>query len=386
MHCSFKGNTMRIGIWKYAVICLAAAPSCLAADAPSFVNKPDSWFATDQGKAVVANIISWEMPTGGWEKEYDATKPNTARIPHQDPNALTPEAAAATQREAGSWDVATLDNNATHSELRILARAVTLQHNDAAKDAFFKGLDAALAAQYPSGGWPQRFPPGNNYGRYITFNDGAMIGIMEVLQSIANGEPPYQFVDDDRRGKARSAVQKGIECILDCQIIRDGRPTVWCAQHDEKTLAPAPARAYELPSLSGGESADIVIFLMHLDHPDARIRRAVEGAAAWFDQAKILGKRVRFIRTPDGKRDRILVDDPAAPPMWARFYDLDTNQPFFCGRNGVKKPNLADIEQERRGGYNWYGYWGAKVAAEYAEWKRRNPDAGALTAPLPAAR
>lgn len=278
---------MRHGIWKYIAIGLAAASPAFAADAPSFVNMPNAWFGTDQGKQVVANIISWEMPTGGWEKEYDATKPNRARVPHQAPNAVTPEAAAATQREAGSWDVATIDNNATYSELRILARAVTLQQNDMARSAFFKGLDAVLAAQYPNGGWPQRFPPGNNYGRYITFNDDAMLGVMQLLQDVAKGEPPFQFVDGARRDEARHAVQKGIDCILNCQIVRDGKPTVWCAQHDEKTLAPAPARAYELPSLSGDESAGVAIFLMHLDHPDARVRRAIAGAAAWFDEVKI---------------------------------------------------------------------------------------------------
>ena len=295
-------------------------------------------------------------------------------MPVEHDNARSPEATAATQREKGTWDgVATIDNNATHSELRILARAVTLQHNDAAKAAFFKGLDALLAAQYPNGGWPQRFPPGNNYGRYITFNDDAMTRVMELLQAITNNDPSYAFIDQPRREKAAAALQKGIDCILNCQILRNGQPTCWCAQHDDKTLAPAPARAYELPSLSGSEGADIAIFLMHLDHPDARIRRAIDGAAAWFDQVKITGKRVQFTRTPDGKRDRIVTDDPTAPPLWARFYDLDTNQPFFCGRDGIKKSNLADIEQERRGGYNWYGPWGTKVASEYADWKKRNP-------------
>ena len=212
-------------MWKVIRTCtliLAAASPCFAADAPSFVNKPDAWFATDQGKTVVANIISWELPAGGWYKAYDALKPNTAPIPHEFPPATSPEAAAATQRERGSWDnVATIDNNATHSELRILARAVTLQNNPAAKAAFFKGLDALLAAQYPNGGFSQRFPPANNYGRYITFNDGAMIGALEVLQDIANDHPPYQFVDPPRREKARIAVQKGIDCILNCQILRN---------------------------------------------------------------------------------------------------------------------------------------------------------------------
>ena len=372
---------------RLLLLLLAFASPALAADAPSFVNRPDAWFATDQGKAVVANIISWELPAGGWYKAYDATKLNTDPMPIEHSPAPTPEAAAATQREKGTWEnIATIDNNATHSELRILARAVTLQHNDAAKAAFFKGLDAVLAAQYPNGGWPQRFPPGNNYGRYITFNDDAMIGVMQVLQNIVTNNPSYTFVDQPRREKSRIALDKGIDCILNCQILRNGQPTCWCAQHDDKTLAPAPARAYELPSLSGDEGADIAIFLMHLDlhaHPDPRIPRAIEGAAAWFDQVKILGKRVQFTRT-NGKRDRIVIDDPTAPPLWARFYDLDTNQPFFCGRDGIKKNNLADIEQERRGGYNWYGPWGAQVATEYAQWKKRNPNPDTVTSPSPA--
>jgi PelA/Pel-15E family pectate lyase len=348
----------------------ACVPLCAGRDAPSYVKMPDAWFSTDEGQRVVANIVSWEMPAGGWQKEYDALRHNDAAVPHQTPNAGSPEAAAATQREAGSWDTATIDNNATYSELRILARAVTLRGDPAAKAAFFRGFDALLAAQYPNGGWPQRFPPANNYGRYITFNDDAMIGVMTLLQEIGRGEAAFGFVDEPRRTKARAAVSLGVECILNCQILREGKPIGWCAQHDEKTLAPAPARAYELPSVSGGEGAGVVIFLMHLDHPDVRVRRAIEGAAAWFDQVKIVGKKVAIIRDASGRRDRVVVDDPHSV-IWARFYDLQTNEPFFCGRDGIKKPRLADIEQERRAGYSWYGNWGAAVATEYADWQQR---------------
>ena len=44
------------------------------------------------------------------------------------------------------------------------------------------------------------------------------------------------------------------------------------------------------------------------------------------------------------------------------------DQPFFCGRDGVKKPRLEDIEAERRNGYAWYGEWGRSVLKRYAEW------------------
>ena len=80
------------------------------------------------------------------------------------------------------------------------------------------------------------------------------------------------------RERCQAAFDKGVECILNTQIIVDGKPTVWCAQHDEQTLQPASARAYELPSFSGAESVGIVQLLMNIDHPSQRVIDAVKGA------------------------------------------------------------------------------------------------------------
>jgi len=77
------------------------------------------------------------------------------------------------------------------------------------------------------------------------------------------------------------------------------------------------------------------------------------------------------IETHDG--DRVVVPDPNAPPLWARFYDLKTGRPLFTGRDGIPRENLADIELERRTGYAWYGSWGDTVAREFEAWSRRHP-------------
>ncbi len=64
--------------------------------------------------------------------------------------------------------------------------------------------------------------------------------------------------------------------------------------------------------------------------------------------------------------------DAAAPPLWARFYELGTNRPIFCGRDSVVKYSMAEIEYERRNGYRWYVDRPAKLLdAEYPEWARR---------------
>lgn len=167
--------------------------------------------------------------------------------------------------------------------------------------------------------------------------------------------------------QARASFDKGIGCILKTQIRVDGKPTVWCAQHDEHTFAPAPARAYELASFSGAESASIVALLMSIPHPSPEIVAAVKGAVAWFETHAV--KDIRVKRVPDGspKGDARVVSAPGNV-LWARFYDLETGKPFFCGRDGVKHATLAEIEKERRGGYSWYTNAPQRVLDRYAKW------------------
>lgn len=167
--------------------------------------------------------------------------------------------------------------------------------------------------------------------------------------------------------QARASFDKGIGCILKTQIRVDGKPTVWCAQHDEHTFAPAPARAYELASFSGAESASIVALLMSIPDPSPEIVAAVKGAVAWFETHAV--KDIRVERVPDGspKGDARVVSAPGNI-LWARFYDLETGKPFFCGRDGVKHATLAEIEKERRGGYSWYTNAPQHVLDRYAKW------------------
>ena len=167
--------------------------------------------------------------------------------------------------------------------------------------------------------------------------------------------------------QARASFDKGIGCILKTQIRVDGKPTVWCAQHDEHTFAPAPARAYELASFSGAESASTVALLMSILHPSPEIVAAVKGAVAWFETHAV--KDIRVERVPDGspKGDARVVSAPGNV-LWARFYDLETGKPFFCGRGGVKHATLAEVEKERRGGYAWYTNAPQRVLDRYAKW------------------
>ena len=270
---------------------------------------------------IADNMLLYQRSSGGWPKNIDMAKP------------LSESQRAAVLRQKNKND-STIDNGATFTQLSFLARVYTAQQQERHRESFLNGLDYLLQAQYPNGGWPQFYPDLSGYYKHITFNDGAMIGVMKLLRDIATQKAPYAFVDDARRARAAAAVEKGIQIILKTQILVNGKRTVWCAQHDEVTLAPAPARKYEVVSLSGGESVDIVRFLMSIKNPSPAVIEAIEAAVAWFKEAQL--------KSPNGT------------PVWARFYELGSNRPIFVGRDGVIKYRLEEIDEERRNNYQWY--------------------------------
>jgi len=295
--------------------------------------------------------VLYQSPEGGWPKNTDL-----AQAPAEPPVATLAN---------------TFDNDGTTLPLEFLARVIHAGDNRY-RAAFDRGLDYTLRAQYPNGGWPQFYPLRGGYYDHITFNDDAMIRVMVLLRDVASGAAPYDFVDAARRQRAAAAVQRGLAIVLRTQIRHDGALTGWCAQYDETTLAPAWARAYEPPSLSGYESIAIVRFLMSIEHPSPEIVAAVEGAVAWLRASAISGVRVESFTDPAGQPDRRAVADPGAGPIWARFYELETNRPLFLGRDSVFHYTFAEIERERRAGYNYYGPWAASLLSDdYPAWRAR---------------
>ena len=72
----------------------------------------------------------------------------------------------------------------------------------------------------------------------------------------------------------------------------------------------------------------------------------------------------------EGKKDYRMVPCEDCPTLWARFYELETNRPFFCDRDGIKKYDISEIGHERRNGYSWYNKDGSKVLKRYEKWKK----------------
>lgn len=336
----------RLLIFIGLLLAMLGSPCALAATpAADIADKDAEWFKSDQGREAMECILSWQSSRGDWPKNKDTTS----------------------KRYTGDRSKldGTFDNGATTGELRALARAYAVTRDARYKTAFLAGFDHILSAQYPSGGWPQFSPPGKKYHRHITFNDGSMIRLMEFLRDVSERADSL-LLDQTRSRAAKQSIERGIECIVKCQIVVDGKLTVWCAQHDEQTLAPTKARDYELATLSGSESAGVLKFLMSIEQPSPDVIRAVKAGVAWFDASKIEGYRYRR-----SKSEPNLVKAPDAGPLWARFYEIESNRPLFSDRDGIAKYRIEEIGAERRSGYSWYGNWGESVAKAFAKWPHR---------------
>lgn len=312
------------------------------------------------------NMLVYQRSWGGWPKHIKNVKVDYSKTVSEDEKKVI--IADSLRKDA------TIDNGATVKEIRYLAKAYKQYKNPAYKAAVDKGIRYLLKAQYPVGGWPQFFPDSSLYRGQITYNDNAIANVLHLLMDASAGIKDMDVVDTSYLPQIKDAIQRGVNCVVLTQVKVNGKLTGWCAQHDQRTLKPANARKFEHASLSGMETVGLVQVLMRVEKPSEEVKQAISGAVNWLSSVKISGYTYVDIEDPSQPKgkDRVVKADPNST-VWARFYDLETNEPFFSGRDGEKKKKLSEIEVERRTGYAWYGIWPKKLLEkEYPDWLKKN--------------
>jgi PelA/Pel-15E family pectate lyase len=313
----------------------------------------------DDITGIADNILKFQNADGGWPKNIDWLGKLDYKEVFSNLSDLEKHS--------------TCDNRNTYSQIEYLSKVYTETDTERYRDGAVRGLNFILSTQNESGGWR-----GADVDA-ITFNDDLMTGIMNLFLDIVDGKPYYTWIDKDLMAKIEDSFRRALDVTLKCQIVVNDIKTGWCQQHDHKTLLPVKARTYELPSIASLETTSVVEFLMRFDHPDEQIIEAVKSAVSWLEKSEITGIRLRYINADERnidenlkRYDKVVVEDNNAPPIWARYYEIDTNTPFFCNRDGIKVYKLEDVAQERRIGYAWYGYWPLDlIQKKYPDWLKR---------------
>ncbi len=337
------------------------------------LDRPAEWYATPEARAVADAVVTFQTPAGGWSKNQDR---RIARLPGQrfsnDAETMEQNPANFDAPADRFWTfVGTLDNEATWSEMRFLAKVAAHApgpEGDAWRASIIKGVHYLLNAQYPNGGWPQIWPLEGGFHDSITFNDNAVANAAMLLRDVANGTEGFDFVPADLEARAAEATRKAIDVIVAAQARYGDRVMGWPQQVEPMRLVPTSARNYEPRSVASGETTDILIFLMGQPDPSPEVKAAIRAGAEWLKAVQVHDKS--FEMTDDGRK---LIDKPGAGPIWSRNYDIVTGRPIFGDKDQTIHDDVNEISIGRRNGYSWWIASPQKALDAYEEWSAANP-------------
>jgi PelA/Pel-15E family pectate lyase len=219
---------------------------------------------------------------------------------------------------------ATFDDRVTPDAAMFLLRFYGLTHEAAYREPVLKALSFVLAAQYPNGAWPQRFPlrfefahdglP--DYTSYYTLNDGATFAIVELLYD------GYETLGDSRYF---DSVRRAMDALLALQG-PDGQ-AAWAEQHGPN-MRPIAARTHEPAGYVVRESAMSIFMLeeFYLRTGDVRYLAPVPRCLDWFDRVNREAAAAKYPRP--------------------RYWEPGTNKPLYVVRT-------KELTAEGYGKYIW---------------------------------
>ncbi|HOX39510.1 MAG TPA: pectate lyase [Candidatus Brocadiia bacterium] len=289
--------------------------------------------------------LAWgQLPVGGWKYSIDFASFDPAN-PAPPRNAEMKKLAGSAEALRGLYEKlqgGTFDDDTTQSALRFLMDLDKELDEEWLDRAIKDGLEFILKAQYPNGGWPQIFPLCGGYHDYYTFNDSAMNDCIDVML-MAN-----TLYGDDRF--LQSARKAGDFIILSqCKPPQTG----WAQQYD-MNIQPAWARTFEPPAVCSLNASTNIRTLvdLYLYTGESRYLEPIPAAIDWLNRSSL----------PNG--------------VWARYYEIGTNRPFYCDRDRRIVYNVEELGEERRYGYSWHGEYGvAGAIAYYTRVKEQGRDA-----------
>lgn len=202
----------------------------------------------------------------------------------------------------------TFDDNTTAGATEYLLDVYMTTLDPKYRVPLLKALDFILEAQYPLGGWPQRYPLRyehrkqglNDYTSYYTFNDhvhGNNVRLLVKAWELLGNEAYL------------NAAKRGMDFYIASQYGND--KAAWGDQH-YMDLRPAHARTYEPESLNARTTIWNIndLYYCYRVTGDKRYLEPIPKAIAWLESA-------------------IINTAPSKNYTHARYYEIGTNKPLY---------------------------------------------------------
>ncbi len=293
----------------------------------------DCWEATNDpyflecAKKAANALVYGQHPLGGWHYFIDFDKPGLEQW-YRD---VFTNFKWGMEEYRHYYGNCTFDDDVSTGATRFLMRLYIATLDPAYKEPLDRALNFIRTAQYPNGGWPQRYPlqyefvhdgiP--DYTSFYTNNDGVIPNVIKILVEA------YELLGDERN---MEAARRGMDFLVAAQG-PEGQ-AAWADQYG-MDLKPAWGRTHEAPGYMPRYTVQTIRALQDawLVTGDRRYLKPIPAALEWLEKSAVA------IR-PDGK---ISVVDR---------YEYGTNRPILRTRSNR-------VNEEGYGIWEWsYGTTG----------------------------
>ncbi|HEY0899449.1 MAG: pectate lyase [Daejeonella sp.] len=240
---------------------------------------------------------------------------------------------------------ATFDDEVTSQAARFLLRMYLEKLDVSFKPSLDKAINFIIQAQYPLGGWPQRYPlkhdyPHGDYEDYTsfyTYNDDVILGNLNFLIDCYVTLGEKRFLDP---------IQRAMNFFI---ISQQGNPQAGWGQQYDMDLKPAHARSYEPPALLPGQtfrnSMSLISFYEYTG--DRKFIARIPDAIKWLESIQLPKSE-----TADGRYTH---------PVFA---EIGSNKQLYAHRTGTGVNN----------GRYWWDYNSENPLLHYGAKTKLNMD------------
>ena len=237
----------------------------------------------EAAKSAADALVRGQHPRGGWNYVIDTAGEDSLRRWYE----TYGHNAWRMEEYHRFYGNATFDDAGTAEASQLLLRVYLEKRERKYRAPLDKAIQFVLDAQYPNGGWPQRFPfveGGGVHGHadytpYITFNDDVAGENIEFLLYAhqALGSNDRRLVD---------AIERGMDIYVKTQ--QPMPQPAWGLQHFPDTLKPAPARTIEPQAFATHTTATNIRSMIGFYRltGDRKFLARLPEALDWLDQVR----------------------------------------------------------------------------------------------------